>query len=141
MSGDPTSCGHVERARQAFEALTRGDVQSVLDQYSPDAVFDTAGYGMGTFEGREAIRGFLTEWSSSFEDLTLEADEILGLGGGVVLSIYHQEGRPLGATHYVRVRSATISEWLGEVIVRVTIYSDIDEARAAAERLAGSRSA
>jgi hypothetical protein len=81
---------------------------------------------------------FLTEWASSFEDLTLEADEILELGKGVVLSIYHQEGRPIGGTNYVRVRSATISEWVDGVIVRVTIYSDIDKARAAAERLAES---
>jgi hypothetical protein len=47
-----------------------------------------------------------------------------------VLSIYHQAGRPVGATKYVRVRSATISAWLDGVIVRVTIYSEIGEAAA-----------
>ena len=108
---------------------------------SPDLVLDTAGYGMGTFEGREAAIGFLKGWTSSFEDLTIEADEILDLGNGVVLTLYHQEGRPIGATNYVRVRSASVSIWEDGAVVRNTIYpeADIDEARVAAERLAEER--
>jgi hypothetical protein len=96
---------------------------------------------MGTFEGREAAIGFLKEWSSSFEDLIMEADEILDLGHGVVLILFHQEGRPIGASSYVRVRSAMVALWVDGVAVRNTIYpeSDIDEARAAAERLAEER--
>src|SRR5436190_18750444 len=96
---------------------------------------------MGTFEGREASIGFLKGWTSSFEDLTIEADEILDLGNGVVLTLYHQEGRPIGATNYVRVRSASVSVWEDGAVVRNTIYpeADIDEARVAAERLAESR--
>ena len=76
-----------------------------------------------------------------FEDLTIEADEILDLGNGVVLTLYHQEGRPIGASSYVRVRSAMVMLWADAVIVRNTVYpeSDIDEARAAAERLAEER--
>jgi ketosteroid isomerase-like protein len=104
-----------------------------------DAVLDTAGYGMGTFAGREAIRGFLRDWSSSFEDLTVEADEIVGLGAGVVLSVYHQEGRPIGSTSYVRVSSATVSEFVNGSVIRVTIYPDIDEARGAADQLVKAR--
>lgn len=76
MPEEPTTADLVEWARHAFDALNRGDVHPALDHYSPDAVFDTAGYGMGTFEGREAIRGLLKEWSSSFDDLTVEVDEI-----------------------------------------------------------------
>jgi hypothetical protein len=39
----------------------------------------------------------------------------------------------------VRLRSGVVGEWVDGVIVRVTIYPDIDEARAAAERLAEER--
>ena len=108
---------------------------------SPDIVLDTAGYGMGTFEGREAAIGFLREWTSSFEDLIIEPDEILDLGHGVVLTLYHQEGRPIGGPSYVRVRSAMVTLWVDGVTVRNTIYTEaeIDEARAAAERLAQER--
>jgi len=96
---------------------------------------------MGTFDGREAAVGFLKEWTSSFGDLTIEPDEILDLGNGVVLTVYHQEGRPVGATNFVRVRSASVSVWVDGLIVRTTLYpeSNVNEARAAAEHLAEER--
>jgi hypothetical protein len=71
--------------------------------------------------------------------LTIEADEIVDLGTGVVLSVYHQQRRPIGGSNYVRVHSATVSEWVDGVVMRVTIYPDIDEPRAAAERPAEER--
>ena len=138
MSQESTTPDLVELTRLAFAATNGGDFGAYG---SPDIVLDTAGYGMGTFAGQEAAIGFLKEWTSSFEDLTIEPDEILDLGNGVVLTLYHQEGRPIGATNYVRVRSAMVSVWEGGAIVRNTIYpeTDIDEARAAAERLAKER--
>ena len=128
----------VELTRLAVAAATRGEFEAYG---SPDIVLDTAGYGMGTFEGQEAAEGFLKDWTSSFEDLTAESDEILDLGHGVVLTVYHQEGRPIGGSNYVRVRSAMVTLWVDGVIVRNTVYPEtkIDEARAAAERLAEER--
>jgi hypothetical protein len=138
MSQESTTLDPVERARLTWTAANRGDFGLYT---SPDIVLDTAGYGMGTFAGREAAIGFMKEWTGSFEDLTMEPDEILDLGNGVVLTLYHQEGRPIGATNYVRVRSASVSVWEDGVAVRNTIYpeTDIDEARAAAKRLAEER--
>jgi ketosteroid isomerase-like protein len=131
----------VERTREVWNEGSRGEFALDMDYYSPHAVLDTAGYGMGTYEGREAIRGFLTEWVASFDDLTMEADEIVGLANGVVLTVYHQTGRPIGGANYVRVRSAMVALWVGGMIERNTIYteSEIDGARAAAERLAEER--
>jgi hypothetical protein len=76
---------------------------------------------MGTFDGREAIRGFLADWIGSFDDLSMEADEIVGFGNAVVLTVYHQKGRPLEGSNYVRVRSATVAGCLDGVIARRTI--------------------
>jgi ketosteroid isomerase-like protein len=128
----------VELTRLAITGVNRGEF---LVYASPDIVLDTAGYGMGTFKGREAAIEFFKEWTSSFEDLKIEADEILDLGHGVVLSLHRQEGRPIGASNYVRVRAAMVMLWVDGLIVRNTVYpeSDIDQARAAAERLAGER--
>jgi hypothetical protein len=39
----------------------------------------------------------------------------------------------------VRQRNAVVGEWADGLIVRMTLYTDIDEARAAAERLAKER--
>jgi len=138
MSEESTTPDPVELTRLSFAAFNCGDFGTYA---SPDLVLDTAGYGMGTFSGREAAIGFLKDWASSFEDLTIEFDEILDLGHGVALTLYRQEGRPIGASNYVRVRSAMVGLWVDGAIVRNTIYpeTDIDEARAAAERLAQER--
>ena len=138
MSEESTTPDLVERTRLVVANSNRGEFGAYA---SPDIVLDTAGYGMGTFKGREAMIGFMKDWTSSFEDLTIESDEILDLGHGVVLTLYHQEGRPIGASNYVRVRSAMVGLWVDGVIVWNTIYpeADIEKARAAAERLAEER--
>jgi ketosteroid isomerase-like protein len=140
---EPVTLDPVEQTRQQWEATSRGefDPQGLTDGYASDAVLDTAGYGMGTFEGRDAIRGFLADWAGSFDDLTAEAEEIVGFGNAVVLTVYRQKGRPLGASDYVRVRSAMVAEFVGGRIARNTIYTEaeIDQARAAAERLTEER--
>jgi hypothetical protein len=138
MPEESTTPDLVELTRLALAAFNRREFGAYA---SPDIVLDTAGYGMGTFKGRDAALGFFKEWTSSFEDLIMEADEILDLGHGVVLTLYHQEGRPIGGSSYLRVRSAMVTLWVYGVVVRNTIYpeTDIDEARAAAERLAEER--
>jgi hypothetical protein len=138
MSEESATPDLVELTRLGLAAINRGDF-GVYN--SPDIVLDTAGCGMGTFAGREAAIGFLKEWTSSFEDQTIEPDEILDFGNGVVLTVYDQEGRTIGATNYVRVRSAAVSVWMDGLILRTTTYPEthIDEARAAAERLAEER--
>jgi hypothetical protein len=138
ITEESTTSDPVELARLALAGINRGEFGIYA---SPDIVLDMAAYGMGTFEGREAAIGLLKDWASSFDDLTIEPDEILDLGHGVVLTLYHQEGRPIGASNYVRVRSASVGLWVDGMIVRNTIYpeTDLDEARAAAERLAEER--
>ena len=44
----------------------------------------------------------------------------VGMGNGVVLTLYHQEGRPISGTHNVHVRSASVAVWVAGRIVRVT---------------------
>jgi len=138
VSEESTTPDVVQLTRLAMASIRRGEFGAYG---SPDIVLDTAGYGMGAFKRREAVIGFFKDWTSSFDDLKFEADEILDLGHGVALTLYHQEGRPIGASNYVRVRSAMVMLWVDGLIVRNTVYpeNDIDEARAAAERLALER--
>jgi hypothetical protein len=50
-----------------------------------------------------------------------------------------QTGRPARSSGDVRLRYAAVATWVDGVAVRITNYGDIDEARAAAERLGVSR--
>ena len=69
----------------------------------------------------------------------MEAEEILDLGTGVTFTVFILKGRPIGGGGDIRLRYAAVTEWVASVVVRETNYTDIDEGRAAAERLAESR--
>jgi hypothetical protein len=56
-----------------------------------------------------------------------------------ILSVSLQKGRPARSTGYVQLRSAVVAVWEERMITRFTTYNDIDEARAAAVRLAEER--
>jgi hypothetical protein len=139
MSKESTTADLVGLTRRQFEAVNRHDMDEVMSRCTPDCVYDTSPDGMGTFEGPTAIRAFLDEWWGSFEDHALEPEEILDLGHGIVLSVVCQSARPVSGTGYLRKREAYVLEWVGDMIRRATIYSDIDEGRAAAQGLAEER--
>jgi hypothetical protein len=58
---------------------------------------------------------------------------------GITFHVVRQYARPVGSSQHVQTREAHVSEWVDGMIVRVMVYLDIDEGRAAAERLAESR--
>ena len=74
--------------------MSRGDLDAVMSLFAPDAVYDASDARLGTFEGEEAIRGFVEDWRRSSEDYRYENEEILDLGHGVTLSLVREE-RPL----------------------------------------------
>jgi len=59
MSEESRTPHLVELTRQAVEAGTRRDFDALMSFYSPDAVWDLSPLGVGTFEGRAAIRRFV----------------------------------------------------------------------------------
>ena len=69
----------------------------------------------------------------------LHAEEIRDLGDGVTFAVILQRGRVVGSSGSVQLRYASVAEWIDGLIVHNTTYTDIDEARAAAERLAQER--
>ncbi|HTQ67475.1 MAG TPA: nuclear transport factor 2 family protein [Solirubrobacteraceae bacterium] len=140
MSRESATPDLVELVRGVFDAAQRGDFDATLRYYAPDAVWDNNPLsGLGAFEGHVAIRGFWEDWYASYEELEIEPEEILALGNEVTFSPVIQRARPIGSAGYVQLRYATVVTWVEGLIVRVTNYSDIDAARAAAERLAEER--
>ncbi len=133
MREESTTADLVELNRRALEAFTRLDLDAVMSFYAPNAVWNSVGLGT-TFEGRTAIRGFIEDWTGAYEQFDMQPLEILELPGGVTLAVILQRGRPRGSTGRVEFRFAAITEWVEGLAVRVTNYTDIDEARAAAER-------
>jgi ketosteroid isomerase-like protein len=139
MAEESTTPDLVELQKRLTAAANRGDVDAIVAFYAPDAVYDMSRVGMGVFEGPAAARGFIEDWWNSYEQIEWEVEEILALGNGVGFRVLVQKGRPVGSSGEVQLRYGTVSVWEGAKIVRITNYTDIDEARAAAERLAQER--
>ncbi|MEA2449266.1 MAG: SnoaL-like domain [Thermoleophilaceae bacterium] len=139
MPEESTTPDLVELTRLAFEAVNQRDIDALMSFFAPDAVLD--GRAMeGPHEGRAAIRGFLDDWFGSFAELRMEGEEFVVLDDGLVLAVVNQEGRPVGVDGQVHQREGWAIWWSADgLLVRLTTRTDIDEARAAAERLAGER--
>jgi ketosteroid isomerase-like protein len=130
----------LELTRGYFESMNRDWVLDALAGFfAPDAVWDLSDVGLGIYEGWAAIREFLGGWWANWEDHHHKIEEILDLGHGVVSVALWEDGRPIGTEARVQARRGWVVLWVEGKSVRWTAYSDIDKARAAAERLAEER--
>jgi hypothetical protein len=107
------------------------------DFYAPNAVL--RGAEIGTLAGPAAIGSFFEDVLSRYDEFHGELEEIIDLGNGVGFLVTICKGRPVGSDEEVRLRLASVLVGTERVIEQQTNYIDIDEARAAAERLAKSR--
>jgi ketosteroid isomerase-like protein len=133
MASDP-----VESVRVILEAADRADFDTILQFYAPDAVWVMVDADLA-FEGVEAIRSFWEDWYGVFDEFRVTPPEVVDLGDGVVLAVVRHGGPLGGGTAALQEDLALVYEWAGGRVVRVTVTSHLDEARAAAERLAKER--
>ena len=138
MPEESTTPDLVELVNRGGEAANRRDFDALEGFYAPDAVLRGAEL-VGTFEGAAAIRGLFEEMASPYEEFHGEAEEIIDLGHGVTFGVIMVTGRPVGSSGEVRFRFASVAIWTNGVIEREMRNMSIDEARAAAERLAEER--
>lgn len=132
MTEESTTPDLVELVRKQVEALDRGDLDGVVIGVAEDAVLDGRAE---VIEGRAAIRSFLDDWFRAYEELNFELEEISHLGGGVVFAVVIQDGRLVGGGGHLRQREGWVYLCVGGTIARLDT-SEVDQARAAAERLA-----
>ncbi len=139
MPEEATTPNLVDLVRSAYDASNRRDFDAIMSVYGRDAVWDMTPIGLGIYGGLAAIRGFVEAWVGGYEEWRVDPEEIRDLGGGITLAVALQSGRLAGSDGQVQWRYAQVSVWIERLAVRTTNYLDIDEARAAAERLAEER--
>ena len=69
----------IERVRQAFDAFGRGDLQTVGDTFTEDAVWHGRGstkFGKD-FKGRQATMANIMEYAQTFQDIKQDIHDIL----------------------------------------------------------------
>jgi ketosteroid isomerase-like protein len=122
-----------------IEASDRRDLDAVVSHHAPDAVWDMSALGLGVFNGRAAIRDHFEDWFAPYEEFAFEVEQVRDLGHGVVFGVVHEQARMRGASGVIPRHVAFVWEFRDGLIVRTVPYTDIDQARAAAERLAMER--
>lgn len=139
MSEQPAPPDPVELLIAALRAWNRHDLDAYMRFMSPDVVLDASSIGVGVHKGAGAFRRFCEDWLDPYDEWTVESEEIADLGGGAVFALLLQRARLTGSNAKTQFRYAQLSEWVGDVSVRSTFWTDIGEGRAAAERLAHER--
>jgi ketosteroid isomerase-like protein len=129
-----------ERAREVIACADRADVEAFVGFFAPDAVWRMTPLSVD-FQGLAGIRGFVEDWLGSYEEYSVEPQEILDLGAGVTFAVTRQRGHPAGSPDGAQVVEtwAYVFSWVDGKLARLTSYDDPDEARAAAGRLAEGR--
>jgi ketosteroid isomerase-like protein len=138
MPEESTTPDLLELGRRVFDAGRRADLDGLMGFYRSDIVLEASTVGL-TFEGLTEIRRFYVDFFGLWEDLVSELEELLDLGNGVTFSVISNRGRPVGSSAEAQQRVAWVAMWEESKIARVDIYIDVDEGRAAAERLAQER--
>ena len=139
MPEESTTPDPEERWQRFAYAINARDFDGAAAAYRPDAVWDGSATGVGVFEGREAIRSFIEDWYGAYQDFEQVIEEFRDLGDDVALVVTLHRAHLPGSGGSVEGRYARVLIWTDGLIQRVTVYTDIDEGRAAAERLAQER--
>jgi ketosteroid isomerase-like protein len=133
-----------ETLRRGVEAFNRRDFDAFLAAWAPDAVWELSSVRMGVFEmstptGHAAIQKVVEEYPGAFDDFQTAIEEAHDLGNGVTIAVIAERARPPGSSGFLERRYGLVATWRDGRIARAKNYLDIDEARAAAERLAEER--
>jgi ketosteroid isomerase-like protein len=139
MSEESTTPDLVELVERSVDAVNRRDFDQFAGFFDSDSVWDLSPMGLGIYEGSSAVLAFVEDWNGAYEEFELVLEEVLDLGNEVVFAVVLQRARLTNSAAEVRMRYASVNSRAGELFERITNYLDIEEAHAAAERLAKER--
>jgi hypothetical protein len=127
-------------SEESTTAFRSGDLDAEMSLYAPEGNWEEAQLGL-TFEGSSTIRGSFEDWRGRYEGYDLETEDFLNFGNGVAFLKQRETGRPVGSPDGIRVEESCGYMYVvdGGRIVRVVSSRDVNEVRAAAQRLAESR--
>jgi ketosteroid isomerase-like protein len=128
----------VELTRRSMMDANDSDFAAAAAVFADDAVFDVSDAGIGRFEGRDAVRGYLEDWIGSFERQGFTSWEGTDLGAGYVFVDAVFEGSPAGSDAHVRERWAFRVRWDHGRISEVLAAQDVVAALEAARSLASA---
>jgi ketosteroid isomerase-like protein len=128
----------LETVRRAYDAFARGDLEALRTFLAPDIEWRTTPDVpfMGSYSGLDKFLRGMEEWTSAFDEVTTQVEEMIDAGESVI--VHHRmrgRGRDSGVEvdlaifQVVAVRNAQL--------VRMHDYSSREDALEAAAQLQG----
>jgi ketosteroid isomerase-like protein len=133
---DLLSRENVERIRSAYEAVTRGDLESIMiELVDPDIVLRDRPEAPDprTYRGREGVLEALASSDESFEEFNLVPQELEAVGDQVVVTL-RMFGRGRGSGVPVEETIAHLWTMREGKAVAMQVYSDPEDALRDARR-------
>jgi ketosteroid isomerase-like protein len=117
--------GRAEQMRQRYEEFNRGDLESALQEWADDFVWQGSNStelpGGGEHRGKEEAVKVLQEAVGAWDEFKLSADEFLEEGDTVVV-LAHTEVRK--GDNSAKVPVVHIWRWQGDELKRLQILTD-----------------
>jgi ketosteroid isomerase-like protein len=118
-------------ARQ-IDAWNRGDIDTWLSQFHPDAVVVMVGGFEGLmgreFHGHEEIRRFCEDWGAMFERVDVDLERVIPRDDGRVLMILTQRTRGRAGGVETSLRWGMLLSLRDGLVIRMENYYDVAEA-------------
>jgi ketosteroid isomerase-like protein len=119
----------VELVKRALAAYNRRDFEAMGRMNTPDVEVDwsaSRGLEAGIYQGVENVLGFYRNFLDTFEKVVIEPDRFIESGDSVVVpNTAYLQGRDGIETV---ARSAFVFELRGDLIARICLYQETQEA-------------
>jgi ketosteroid isomerase-like protein len=132
---------NVELAREAYDAYNREGITGILGYLDPEVEWRNAAESpdAGVFIGHKGVVEWQGMVDASFKEMHFEPERIDQLPRGRVLASVRFRFRAPTSGVQVEVPFAHLMTWRDGKVTEFSMHTDIDAARAAAERLAQER--
>jgi len=128
----------LETVRRAYDAFARGDLESLMTFLHPDIEWRTTPDVpfMGNYSGLDEFLRGMDEWTSAFDDVTTEVQEMIDAGESVIVC-HRMRGRGRDSGVEVDLAICQVVAVRDGKLVRMHDYSSRQDALAAADQLQG----
>jgi ketosteroid isomerase-like protein len=117
---------NVDLARRGMEAYNRGDIEAVLELFSPEMeLYSPPDFiNAGVFHGREGWLKWSGQWNEAWGSFDIQVERVEPVGERFVLLNAHQVGRGRGSGVSVEQDVVYVYEITDEGCVYMAIHPD-----------------
>jgi ketosteroid isomerase-like protein len=122
---------NVDAVKRLMDAFLGAEPTSALELLDPEVEFDSSARPDGRlWSGHEGVRGALLEWTSAWEDWSMEIESYLDVDDERVLFYWREQGTGKGSGMRLQQAGATVVTLRDGRVVRLRAYVDRSQARA-----------